>query len=70
MRKMTDPPEKVDWKCARCGETLEPGKVTVAYMKSRFTVDLMKCSECGLVFIPEDLATGKMAEVEKILEDK
>ena len=26
--------------------------------------------ECGKVFVPEDLALGKMAEVEKALEDK
>lgn len=70
MRKMTDPPEKVDWKCAECEETLTPGKVAVTYIKSRFTVELMKCPRCAMVFIPEDLALGKMAEVEKILEDK
>ncbi|MBP1753072.1 MAG: hypothetical protein H6Q57_1908, partial [Geobacteraceae bacterium] len=28
------------------------------------------CAACGLVLVPENLALGKMAEVERILEDK
>ena len=31
-----------------------------------FPVDLLKCPSCGLVFVPEALAMGKMLEVEKI----
>jgi hypothetical protein len=42
----------------------------VAYLGNAFPVDLLKCSKCGLVLIPEDLALGKMVEVEKQLEDK
>jgi len=45
-------------------------KVQVAYMDSRYPVDLPKCSSCGLVLVPEALALGKMAEVEMLLEDK
>jgi len=37
---------------------------------SNFPVELYKCSQCGLVFIPEELAKGKMDQVEKALEDK
>lgn len=39
-------------------------------MKGNFEVDLPACSECGLVLVPESLAHGKMAEAERILEDK
>ena len=28
------------------------------------------CAACGLALIPEDLALGRMAQVEKLLEDK
>jgi hypothetical protein len=45
-------------------------KVGVSYMGNSFPVDLLRCPGCGLVLIPEDLALGKMAEVEKLLEDK
>lgn len=56
--------------CVKCGIQLTVGKATLAYLGSSFPVDLYKCSQCGLVFIPEDLASGKMDKVEKALEDK
>jgi hypothetical protein len=59
------------WVCARCdGQALKPGSAKLAYMGGTYVVELLKCPRCGLVFIPEDLALGKMAEVEQILEDK
>ncbi|GBF35223.1 hypothetical protein DCCM_4346 [Desulfocucumis palustris] len=58
------------FECLKCGIPMEPGKVTVSYMGSSFPVDLLKCKKCGLVLITEDLALGKMLEVEKALEDK
>jgi hypothetical protein len=39
-------------------------------MGNRITADLPKCPVCGFVMISEELALGKMAEVEQILEDK
>jgi hypothetical protein len=56
--------------CAKCSIPLTLGKVTLSYMGSDFPVELYKCAECGLVFIPEELAKGKMDQVEKALEDK
>lgn len=56
--------------CAKCDVPLEEGKVQIAYLGSMFPVDLLKCPRCGQVFIPENLALGKMSEVEKLLEDK
>lgn len=58
------------WICGRCNTPLKVSRVNVAYLDSAFPVDLLKCPRCGLVFIPEDLALGKMVEVEKSLEDK
>jgi hypothetical protein len=63
-------PEDKNWLCARCSVSLESGKVNVSYLGSMFPVDLLRCPRCSQVFIPEDLALGKMAEVEKLLEDK
>lgn len=62
----TPPP----WTCARCGATLTQGKIEIAYLGSAFPVDLWHCPACGLVLIPEELALGRMLEVEKMLEDK
>jgi hypothetical protein len=45
-------------------------KVEVAYLGNAYPVELLKCPKCGMVLVPEELAVGKMAEVEKTLEDK
>jgi uncharacterized Zn finger protein len=63
-------PDDLQWKCIQCGCPLEIGPVTVEYMGNRFTTELAKCPECGLVLVSEKVALGKMAEVEQILEDK
>jgi NAD-dependent SIR2 family protein deacetylase len=70
---MSEKPDLADaklWKCARCNQQLAIRKVSVSYMGSSFPVDLPVCPECGQVYVPEALALGKMAEVEKTLEDK
>lgn len=58
------------WECGRCGVPLEVGKVKVAYLETEQPVDLARCPKCGFVMIPEDLALGRMVEVEQLLEDK
>ncbi|QGY41495.1 DNA-binding protein [Pseudodesulfovibrio cashew] len=62
--------EAVDWKCLPCNEELVPVTVELAYLDSLFNVELPTCPKCGMVFIPESLATGKMYNVEHMLEDK
>jgi hypothetical protein len=64
------PGDRDTWECAACGATLVTGKVMISYLGSAYPVDLLKCPSCGLVLIPEELALGKMLEVEKSLEDK
>lgn len=56
--------------CNKCSIPLTLGKVTLSYLGSDFPVELYKCPQCGLVFIPEELTKGKMDQVEKALEDK
>ena len=58
------------WECALAVCRCVIGKIQISYLGSAYPVDLLKCPSCGLVFIPEELALGKMAEVEKALEDK
>jgi hypothetical protein len=68
---MSNQPEDISsWSCAVCGKPLEIVKVGFTYMKGNFEVPLPACPACGLVMIPEELAMGKMAEAERILEDK
>jgi ribosomal protein L37AE/L43A len=63
-------PEDLQWRCVKCDRELVGGPVNVAYMGNRFTADLPHCPDCGRVLISERVALGKMAEVEKLLEDK
>jgi len=70
MQKGFARPEDLRWKCRRCDVHLELAPVTVTYMEQEFTAELPRCPVCGMVSINEDLALGKMAEVEQILEDK
>ncbi len=58
------------WMCGECGLELVMKRVEVQYMGSGYPVELPTCSKCGQVFIPEVLAMTKMAEIEKLLEDK
>lgn len=58
------------WMCDKCHQALISQKVRVRYLEGSFEVDLLKCPVCNMVFISEDLALGKMLEVEKGLEDK
>ena len=47
-------------KCRKCNVPLENG----------FPVELPLCPVCGFVYVPEELAVGKVLAVEKALEDK
>jgi rubredoxin len=70
MSEYVDSKDLNAWECAKCGVPLVIGKTQIAYLGSAYPVDLLKCPSCGLVFIPEELALGKMLDVEKSLEDK
>lgn len=56
--------------CHTCNKILTPCKNHVEYLGSRFDVAMPQCPGCGIIYVSQALARGKMAEVEKILEDK
>jgi len=56
--------------CFRCNIPLASDKVFLSYLRSTFPTQLLKCPDCGLVYISEELATTKAVEVEKSIEDK
>lgn len=58
------------WRCADCGEELVPTATQLSYLGSVFDVELPGCPRCGQVLVFEELALGKMLDVELILEDK
>ena len=38
--------------CTKCNLPMEKGKVTITYLESSFPVELLRCPQCGLVYIP------------------
>ncbi len=56
--------------CARDGARLEKGKVELTYQGHTFPVEMLRCPVCGQPLITEELAAGKMREVEQTLEEK
>ena len=63
-------PADMNWVCRPCGLKLQPSTVELSYLGSVFSVELPTCPLCGAVLISEELATGKMLQVEQLLEDK
>jgi hypothetical protein len=61
---------EINVKCVRCDESLVLKKTVFDYMGRSFAHEVPCCPTCGMVFIPRELAEGKMAEVEEQLEDK
>lgn len=56
--------------CHACQKALQPRKTDFTYLGHTFYAEMLKCPECGQVFIPEALAKGRIAEVEMQMEDK
>lgn len=56
--------------CSKCKQQMVQAKVTASYLGKDFPIELLRCPGCGLVHVPESLATGKMLQVEQLLEDK
>jgi len=61
---------EAEWKCAKCGISLVVKKTSFTYMGRTFTHEVPRCEKCGAVFIPKELAIGRMKQVEQSLEDK
>lgn len=63
-----DPEGKL--KCLKCGVALVKSGAKFMYLGNGFPVELPVCPRCGFVYVPEELALGKVLAVEKALEDK
>jgi hypothetical protein len=64
------PPEHLHVMCAKHNVPLERGKTNVTYQGHTFPVEVLCCPICGQALIPEELARGKMLDVEQTLEEK
>jgi ssDNA-binding Zn-finger/Zn-ribbon topoisomerase 1 len=58
------------WKCAKCDRELVMRRTVLTYLGHSVSHEVPTCPKCGKVYICEELAEGKMSEVEQTLEDK
>lgn len=58
------------WLCAACDLKLQMVVVKLTYLDETFAADLPSCPSCQQVFVSEEQAVVKMAQAERMLEDK
>ncbi|MDR2157326.1 MAG: hypothetical protein LBO81_06060 [Clostridiales Family XIII bacterium] len=56
--------------CELCDVEMTPLEAQFNYLNRTFKHVVLRCPRCGQVYIPEELAEGRMREVEKTLEEK
>ena len=56
--------------CNKCGVGLIEKEITFKYLEIDFGAEASCCPQCGQVYLSEEIATGKLAEIEMMLEDK
>ena len=59
-----------DWHCFKCKEKMVEGEIRLVYLEIEGTQVGLMCPKCGAQYIPEELAIGKLAKGEKMIEDK
>lgn len=62
--------EEKQWICRKCDVELVEQDVVFEYLGRTMTHKALRCPKCASVLIPSDLAEGKIAEVELLMEDK
>ncbi len=56
--------------CDRCKVELKEMDVQFSYLGKSFRHKVNRCPQCGQVCLSEDLVTGRMSQVESMMEDK
>ena len=56
--------------CRRCQVEMVPKSTFFDYLGHTFHTEILCCPKCGEVYLPEALVKGRMADVERELEDK
>lgn len=70
MRGKAEQEGENEWVCEKCAELLVEAKVQVHYLGGTFTMEMLRCPTCKMTLVTEEMAVNKMAEAERILEDK
>lgn len=62
--------EKWNLICDHCQLELKEMEVQFTYLKKGFRHKVLRCPQCGQVYLSEELVTGRMRQVERQLEEK
>ena len=54
----------------KCQVEIVPKSTFFDYLGHNFHTEILCCPKCGEVYLPEALVKGRMADVERELEDK
>ncbi|MDO4176619.1 MAG: hypothetical protein Q4D99_03970 [Bacillota bacterium] len=65
-----DNTEKAEIICMKCDTNMEEMETTFSYLGRTFKHKILRCPSCGQVYVPEELAKGRMAQVESMMEEK
>ena len=68
--KMAEFVDFEDILCERCGVKMVLARADFKYLGHSFHTEVMRCPQCKAVYIPQELAEGKIADAEMALEDK
>lgn len=58
------------WFCNKCRVEMEEALINISYLGVDGQIEGLKCPKCGASYITEDIATGKLARGEKLIEEK
>lgn len=56
--------------CDKCKLEMEEIEANFSYLDRTFRHKVLRCPQCGQVVLSEELVTGRMSEVESLMEDK
>ena len=56
--------------CDKCEVEMDELDAQFSYLDRTFRHKVQRCPECGQVCLSEDIVTGRMSEVESLMEDK
>lgn len=62
--------DQTDKICQLCQKKMVKRRTDFEYLGHHFFTDLLRCPDCGQVYIPEELVNTRMKDVETLLEDK
>ena len=56
--------------CSKCNVELHEFEANFVYLEKTLQHKVLRCPECGQVYLPEEMVRGRIREVEDSLEEK